>query len=76
MRAMYLLGQRRVEVRDVAVPRPDPPRLLVEMRAHLRRHGTCVFCDVVARERADGLRLVTQNDAFLAFVPFAARFPY
>lgn len=59
---------------------PDaPPRAAVELAtaaAHLSAHGTCVFCDVVARERADGVRIVAQNEAFVAFVPFAARFPY
>lgn len=59
---------------------PDlPPRVQLELTtaaAHLDEHGTCVFCDVVARERADGVRIVAQNRSFLAFVPFAARFPY
>ena len=56
-----------------------PPRAQVELHvaaAHLATHGRCVFCDVVARERADGVRIVARNEAFLAFVPFAARFPY
>ena len=44
--------------------------------AHMARHGTCVVCDVVGRERADGVRVVAHNRSFLAFVPFAARFPY
>jgi UDPglucose--hexose-1-phosphate uridylyltransferase len=34
------------------------------------------MCDVVAQERFDGARLVSQNGVFVAFVPFAARFPY
>jgi UDPglucose--hexose-1-phosphate uridylyltransferase len=56
-----------------------PPRARLELEAasaHLAEHGTCVFCDVVARERADGVRVVAGNRSFLAFVPFAARFPY
>lgn len=56
-----------------------PPRARQQLnaaRAHLERHGTCAFCDVVARERADGVRILAQNTSFLAFVPFAARFPY
>lgn len=44
--------------------------------AHIAEHGTCVFCDVVARERSDGVRMIAHNRSFLAFVPFAARFPY
>jgi UDPglucose--hexose-1-phosphate uridylyltransferase len=55
---------------------PIPRRELDLAQAHLRDHGTCVVCDVVARERADGVRIVDQNRSFVAFVPFAARFPY
>ncbi|MDP9387350.1 MAG: galactose-1-phosphate uridylyltransferase [Actinomycetota bacterium] len=56
---------------------PPRPRLeLTTAMDHLEEHGTCVFCDVVARERADGVRVVDENRSFVAFVPFAARFPY
>ena len=55
---------------------PRPRRELDVALAHLERHGTCVLCDVVARELADGVRVVAQNESFLAFVPFAARYPY
>jgi len=56
-----------------------PPRARRELDvalAHIAVHGTCVFCDVVAKERSDAVRVVAQNRSFLAFVPFAARFPY
>lgn len=56
-----------------------PPRVRRELEvavAHLAARGTCVFCDVVAHERAEGVRMVAENRSFLAFVPFAARFPY
>jgi UDPglucose--hexose-1-phosphate uridylyltransferase len=55
---------------------PRPRRELDVATAHIEDFGTCVYCDVVARERADGVRVVAQNRSFLAFVPFAARFPY
>jgi UDPglucose--hexose-1-phosphate uridylyltransferase len=56
---------------------PPRPRLeLATALEHLRRSGTCVYCDVVARERSDGVRVVDENSAFVAFVPFAARYPY
>lgn len=55
---------------------PLPARELDAARQHLVRRGTCVQCDVVAQERSEGLRIVAENDTFLAFVPFAARFPY
>jgi UDPglucose--hexose-1-phosphate uridylyltransferase len=56
-----------------------PPRARRELDvaiAHIEDYGTCVQCDVVARERSAGVRVVAHNRSFLAFVPFAARFPY
>lgn len=56
---------------------PPRPRLeLATAQAHLEARGTCVHCDVVARERADGERVVDENRSFVAYVPFAARYPY
>jgi UDPglucose--hexose-1-phosphate uridylyltransferase len=55
---------------------PRAQRKLDVAAAHIAEHGTCVYCDVVARERSDGIRVVAHNRSFLAFVPFAARFPY
>ena len=58
---------------------PDlPPRVATEMRAareHLRRTGSCVWCDVVAAEEA-GPRVVVRGAHVTAYVPFAARYPY
>ncbi len=56
-----------------------PPRAQRELDmagAHFAATGRCVYCDVVAREEADGVRVVAENASFVAFVPFAARFPY
>jgi UDPglucose--hexose-1-phosphate uridylyltransferase len=38
-------------------------------------HGQCLYCALLAGELADARRIVAQNDDFVAFVPFAARFP-
>jgi len=56
-----------------------PPRPQLELTTatrYLEDVGTCVFCDIVAREEADGVRVVARNESFVAFVPFAARYPY
>jgi UDPglucose--hexose-1-phosphate uridylyltransferase len=55
---------------------PRPMRQLQIAAEHHRTRGTCVLCDVIAIEHADGVRMVAGNDHFTAFVPFAARFPY
>ena len=36
----------------------------------------CVFCDLLAKERSANSRLVDGSPYFLAFCPFASRFPY
>jgi len=36
----------------------------------------CVFCDMIKQEMTTGQRIVAENDDFVAFVPFAARFPF
>lgn len=56
-----------------------PPRARLELTtalAHLRSRGSCVHCDVVARERAEGVRVIVENRSFVAYVPFAARYPF
>jgi UDPglucose--hexose-1-phosphate uridylyltransferase len=35
-----------------------------------------LFCDILKKERRDGRRMVAENEAFTAFVPFYARWPY
>jgi UDPglucose--hexose-1-phosphate uridylyltransferase len=55
-----------------------PPRaatMLREARAHAERTGRNLFADMLAREIADGDRIVASSDLFTAFVPFAARWP-
>ncbi|MDP9238295.1 MAG: galactose-1-phosphate uridylyltransferase [Chloroflexota bacterium] len=56
-----------------------PPRVGQEHRAaaeHHARTGRCLVCDVVASEVAHGARIVAEDEGFVAYVPFAARFPY
>lgn len=36
----------------------------------------CVFCDMLQQELANGSRIITENQFFVAFMPFAARFPF
>lgn len=38
-------------------------------------NGRCLFCDLLAREAKDGVRVVAANEYFVTFVPYAARFP-
>jgi len=36
----------------------------------------CVFCDMILQESKDKLRIISQNEDFIAFCPFASRFAF
>ncbi|MBS3736537.1 MAG: galactose-1-phosphate uridylyltransferase [Candidatus Bipolaricaulota bacterium] len=40
------------------------------------RKGECLYCQLMEAERTEEQRVVLENDDFVAFVPFGARFPY
>ncbi|TVS84252.1 galactose-1-phosphate uridylyltransferase [Mycobacterium helveticum] len=54
---------------------PRTATMLAQAREHRLRHGGNLFADLLAREVADGSRVVARTDLFTAFVPFAARWP-
>jgi UDPglucose--hexose-1-phosphate uridylyltransferase len=56
-----------------------PPRVEQEHAAadaHAATTGRCLHCDVVAGDMKAAVRVVAQDDGFVAYVPFAARVPY
>jgi len=56
---------------------PNVPRLeqasLVE---YLQRNQSCLLCDYVESERAEGERVACENEHFVALVPFWATWPF
>jgi UDPglucose--hexose-1-phosphate uridylyltransferase len=83
-----LIFENKGAVIGVTMPHPHgqiygfpyvPPRLEREVKtaaAYGKRHHRCVYCDILARERRDRVRLVAENSTFTAFIPFYARWPY
>ncbi len=83
-----LIFENKGAVIGVTMPHPHgqiyalpfvPPHLKREIeaaRAHHRSRGRCIFCDVLKKERQDGRRLIAENSAFTALIPFYARWPY
>jgi UDPglucose--hexose-1-phosphate uridylyltransferase len=56
-----------------------PPRvekMLEVAKAHHEETGRVLFDDVVARELREGDRIIARNDHWVAFVPYAARYPF
>lgn len=36
----------------------------------------CVFCDMIRQEIENQIRIISENEDFIAFTPFASRFPF
>ena len=56
-----------------------PKRVKEELSGSERYFGQfsrCVFCDMLAEEHESRLRMVEETERFVAFCPFAARFPF
>jgi UDPglucose--hexose-1-phosphate uridylyltransferase len=56
-----------------------PPRIATELEQcsqHWQGTGRCLLCDIVSEEGRDSRRIIVDNDSFVAFVPFFARWPY
>jgi UDPglucose--hexose-1-phosphate uridylyltransferase len=83
-----LIFENKGAVIGVTMPHPHgqiyafpfiPPLLKRELRAaraHRRANGCCLYCEILRKERQDGRRLIAENAAFTAFIPFYARWPY
>jgi UDPglucose--hexose-1-phosphate uridylyltransferase len=54
----------------------NPARRLATQEAYLARHGRDLLGDYLERERASGERIVCENDAWTALVPFWAVWPF
>lgn len=56
-----------------------PSRVHLEIQRSREYHDfrdRCLLCDIVAQELSSGARLVLDTPNFIAFAPFAARFPF
>jgi len=54
----------------------EPARELDRLREYRSSHGSCLLCDYTRLEVARRERLVCDNDAFVALVPFWAVWPF
>jgi UDPglucose--hexose-1-phosphate uridylyltransferase len=56
-----------------------PKRVLEEIEgglAYYRYKDRCIFCDIIAQEKEDEVRIVFENEHFLVISPYASRFPF
>ena len=45
-------------------------------REHYMRKERCLFCDIIRQELKEGIRVISQNEDFIALCPYASRFPF
>ncbi|MGE0757799.1 MAG: DUF4921 family protein [Pirellulaceae bacterium] len=55
---------------------PALDRELLSAARYVTAVGDCLFCRILAHERASGQRMLAETEHFAAFCPFASRFPY
>jgi UDPglucose--hexose-1-phosphate uridylyltransferase len=62
----------------VALPLVPPlvEAKLLRAREHYARKQRSLFTDILHTERADGSRMVAENDGYVLFCPYASRFPF
>lgn len=56
-----------------------PKRIVEELsgaRNYFKFKERCIFCDIIHQELKDGVRVVFDNDLFIALAPYAPRFPF
>ncbi len=46
------------------------------MERFYNKEGKCFFCESLEFEKKEGTRIVAENQSFVAFCPYAARFPF
>jgi UDPglucose--hexose-1-phosphate uridylyltransferase len=51
-------------------------RELTHTAQYHSEHKTCAFCDLIAHEKSQNTRVLFENDDFIAFTFYAARFPF
>jgi UDPglucose--hexose-1-phosphate uridylyltransferase len=54
----------------------EPSKELSTQRAYLKSHSRCLLCDYVALEGRQQARVVSENEGFVALVPFWAIWPF
>jgi UDPglucose--hexose-1-phosphate uridylyltransferase len=53
-----------------------PVKEVIAQAAYLKSHSSCLLCDYVTLEQKQAMRVVCENDGFVAVVPFWAVWPF
>ncbi|WP_030747841.1 galactose-1-phosphate uridylyltransferase [Streptomyces sp. NRRL F-5135] len=70
------LGHPHGQIYAYPFATPRANLMLRSLREHREKTGRNLFDDIVERERAEGTRVVLEGAHWIAFVPYAAHWPY
>ena len=72
-------GASQEHVHSQIVALPFPPALIEEglrgAERYLKTHARCVLCDSIEEECGDGRRVIARTNEWIAWCPWASRFP-
>lgn len=55
---------------------PRTEKMLKAAKDYFARYNSVLLDDIIKREIADQVRIIAQNEHWIAYVPFAARYPF
>jgi UDPglucose--hexose-1-phosphate uridylyltransferase len=55
---------------------PRTEKMLTIAQAHFAQHKEPLLTTIIAKEIADEIRIIASNDHWIAYVPYAARYPF
>jgi UDPglucose--hexose-1-phosphate uridylyltransferase len=55
---------------------PRTEKMLSVAEAHFAKNNEPLLTTIIAREIADGIRIISENEHWVAYVPYAARYPF
>lgn len=71
---------RILHSRSNIIALPINPKRVKEKLGGAKRyynyHERCIFCDIIQQEKEQAVRVIDENDDFLAVAAFASRFPF
>ncbi|MBI3039324.1 DUF4921 family protein, partial [bacterium] len=76
----YSAGASLVHPHSQLIATPIVPKRVMEEIEGAQQYyyykERCVFCDIIRQELSFGTRIIHENENFVAFLPFASRFPF
>ncbi|MBD3350095.1 MAG: galactose-1-phosphate uridylyltransferase [Candidatus Lokiarchaeota archaeon] len=80
--------ENRGEIIGVSISHPHgqlytfpfiPPKInkaLQSANEYMENNDSCLYCEIISVEKEDGSRIIVENDDFISFIPYFAKWPF